>query len=104
MLKTEEIPVILCDVKLPDINCVELVHKMRQIHLYCEIINLTDYGNVSEGIKVMKNSAFDYGRLPGKDPPSFCKSNGQGTASKKGAVFRKKIEKSFRVSVNNLDF
>ncbi len=52
--------VMLCDVKLPDGNGVELSQKIKQLYPNLEIILLTAYGNIPEGVQAMKNGAFDY--------------------------------------------
>lgn len=60
--KLEAVPadVILCDVKLPDGNGVEMVSEIRAKYPCSEIILLTAYGNVPDGVQAMKNGAFDY--------------------------------------------
>lgn len=55
-----EIDVILCDVKLPDGNGVELVPKLKAANPLLEVILLTAYGNIADGVQAMKNGAFDY--------------------------------------------
>ncbi|RZK82351.1 MAG: sigma-54-dependent Fis family transcriptional regulator [Pedobacter sp.] len=60
ILKTEEIQVVLSDVKLPDYNGVELVKEIKKISPNAEIINLTAFGTIADGVKAMKNGAFDY--------------------------------------------
>src|SRR4051812_5825 len=57
---TEEPDVILCDVKLPDGNGVNFITEIKQQHPVIEIILLTAYGNIPDGIQAMKNGAFDY--------------------------------------------
>ncbi len=59
-LEKEEIPVILCDVKLPDGNGVEAISKLKQASPHSEIIFLTAYGHISDGVKAIKEGAFDY--------------------------------------------
>jgi two-component system, NtrC family, response regulator len=54
------IDVVLCDVKLPDGNGVELSKKIKEKYPYLEIILLTAYGNISDGVQAIKNGAFDY--------------------------------------------
>jgi len=51
---------VLSDVKLPDANGVELVKKIKEIKSYVEVINLTAYGSISDGVRAIKNGAFDY--------------------------------------------
>lgn len=52
--------VILCDVKLPDGNGVDFITEVKQKHPLIEMILLTAYGNIPDGIQAMKNGAFDY--------------------------------------------
>ena len=59
-LEKEEIPVILCDVKLPDGNGVEAIVRLKQTSPYSEVILLTAYGNIPDGVKAIKEGAFDY--------------------------------------------
>jgi two-component system NtrC family response regulator len=60
IIEQEDIRVVLSDVKLPDANGVELVKKIKQIKPYIEVINLTAYGSISDGVLAIKNGAFDY--------------------------------------------
>lgn len=59
-LEQSEIDVILCDVKLPDGNGVELAKKIKDNYPFPEIILLTAYGNIPDGVQAIKNGAFDY--------------------------------------------
>ncbi|TAL48979.1 MAG: sigma-54-dependent Fis family transcriptional regulator, partial [Chitinophagaceae bacterium] len=52
--------IVLCDVKLPDGNGVDFVQKIKTISPGSEVILLTAYGNIPDGIQAMKNGAFDY--------------------------------------------
>jgi two-component system, NtrC family, response regulator len=60
ILRQKEIDVILCDVKLPDGNGVDFVREAKTKYPLSEIILLTAYGNISDGVKAIKNGAFDY--------------------------------------------
>jgi two-component system NtrC family response regulator len=60
VVEREDIRVVLSDVKLPDANGVELVSKIKQIKPYIEVINLTAFGSISDGVLAIKNGAFDY--------------------------------------------
>ncbi len=55
-----EIDVVLCDVKLPDSNGVELVKKIKEKYPLIEIVLLTAYGNIPDGVQAIKNGALDY--------------------------------------------
>lgn len=59
-LEHNEVDVILCDVKLPDGNGVDFVEKIKANFPLVEVILLTAFGKISDGVKAMKNGAFDY--------------------------------------------
>jgi len=60
LLENEDIRVVISDVKLPDANGVELVRRIKDLHPYVEVINLTAFGSIKDSVKAMKNGAFDY--------------------------------------------
>ena len=59
-LEHNDIDVILCDVKLPDGNGVDFVQKIKTNFPLTEVILLTAFGKISDGVQAMKNGAFDY--------------------------------------------
>src|SRR5438105_14652627 len=59
ILDRESVDVVLCDVKLPDGNGVDFVKDTRSIYPSTEIILLTAYCNIPNGIQAMKNGVFD---------------------------------------------
>lgn len=59
-LEQNDIDVVLCDVKLPDGDGVELAKEIKEKYLLPEIILLTAYGNIPDSVKAIKNGAFDY--------------------------------------------
>jgi len=60
LLEKEVFDIILCDVKLPDGNGVDFVKEAKLKYPSIEIILLTAYGNIPDGVQAMKNGAFDY--------------------------------------------
>jgi DNA-binding NtrC family response regulator len=60
ILKAEDILVVVSDVKLPDYNGVELVKEIKMIRPSVEVINLTAFGTIADGVMAMRNGAFDY--------------------------------------------
>lgn len=59
-LMLEDIHVVISDVKLPDINGVDLVKLIKDKKPYVEIINLTAHGTITDGVQAIKNGGFDY--------------------------------------------
>ncbi len=60
LLGKHPVNVILCDVKLPDGSGVDFVKKVKSKYPFIEIILLTAYGNIPDGVQAIKNGAFDY--------------------------------------------
>ncbi|WP_214072659.1 sigma-54 dependent transcriptional regulator [Mucilaginibacter sp. dw_454] len=59
-LMLEDIHVVISDVKLPDINGIELVKLIKEKKPYVEIISLTAHGTIADGVQAIKNGGFDY--------------------------------------------
>ena len=59
-LETSEIDIVICDVKLPDGNGVEFSKVIKNQFPTVEIILLTAFGNIPDGVLAIKNGAFDY--------------------------------------------
>lgn len=59
-LDSATVDVVICDVKLPDINGIELTKTIKDNNPAVEIIVLTAYGTINDGVTAIKNGAFDY--------------------------------------------
>lgn len=57
--KDRDILLVVADVKLPDINGIQLLEKIRS-KFSCEVILITAYGTIHDGVHAMKLGAFDY--------------------------------------------
>ncbi|HVT84223.1 MAG TPA: sigma-54 dependent transcriptional regulator [Chitinophagaceae bacterium] len=60
LIEKEQPEVLLCDVKLPDGNGVDFVSKIKAKYPVIEIILLTAFATVQDGVQAIKNGAFDY--------------------------------------------
>lgn len=59
-LNRNSVDVVICDVKLPDGSGVEFSKILKEKFPEIEIILLTAYGNIADGVQAIKNGAFDY--------------------------------------------
>lgn len=59
-LEQNEVDVVLCDVKLPDINGIDLAKEIKTRYPIIEIILLTAFGNIPDSVIAIKNGAFNY--------------------------------------------
>ncbi|MCR5863374.1 sigma-54 dependent transcriptional regulator [Flavobacterium sp. J372] len=60
ILQQENIDIVLSDVKLPDGNGIDLTNTIKKEYPSIEIILLTAYGNIPDGVQAIKHGAFDY--------------------------------------------
>lgn len=60
LLEQDDVLVVLSDVKLPDVNGVDLVKTIKLKKPFVEVINLTAYGTINDGVQSIKNGAFNY--------------------------------------------
>ncbi|MCX8525268.1 sigma-54 dependent transcriptional regulator [Chryseobacterium formosus] len=59
-LEVSDIDIVICDVKLPDGNGVEFSKIIKKKFPVVEVILLTAFGNIPDGVMAIKNGAFDY--------------------------------------------
>jgi two-component system NtrC family response regulator len=59
-LQQENLPVVISDVKLPDYNGIDLTLQIKSTWPATEIIVLTAFGTINDGVKAIKSGAFDY--------------------------------------------
>lgn len=60
ILENTDIQLVISDVKLPDANGVALTATIKEQFPLVEIIVLTAYGTIADGVRAIKNGAFDY--------------------------------------------
>jgi DNA-binding NtrC family response regulator len=58
--EVKDIMLVICDVKLPDINGLEVLDRIKKTNDLAEVILLTAYGTIHDGVFAMKKGAFDY--------------------------------------------
>ena len=98
LLDKQSPDVILCDVKLADGNGVDFTKKIKEKHPSAEVILLTAYGNIADGVQAMRNGAFDYirkGDDNDKIIPLLHRALEKVQLAKKLEQLHKKIEKQY---------
>lgn len=94
-LDHSEIDVVLCDVKLPDGNGVELSQKIKERFPHIEVILLTAYGNIPDSVKAIKGGAFDYitkGDDNNRIIPLLCKALEKAKLQKRVSELEEQVQ------------
>lgn len=60
VLKSKEIDIVLSDLKLPGINGIALLEKIKDINPNLPVVLMTAYGTIESAVEAMKKGAFDY--------------------------------------------
>jgi DNA-binding NtrC family response regulator len=97
-LGAEDIDVVVCDVKLPDGNGVDFIKVVKDKYPVIEIILLTAYGNIEDGVQAIKNGAFDYitkGNDNNKIIPLLSKAIEKVILAKRVQQLEKQLEKKY---------
>lgn len=63
-LQKEEFAILLLDLKLPGINGLEVLHRVRQKWPKIRVIIITAYGTIESAVEAMKLGAVDYLQKP----------------------------------------
>lgn len=60
VIEKEELQLIIIDVKLPDASGIDLIPKIKEMNPFTEVIVITAYGTIKDGVQAIKFGAFDY--------------------------------------------
>lgn len=58
--KNNHIDVVICDVKLPDIDGISVLDRIKKEKPAIPVILITGYGTIENAVEAMKKGAFDY--------------------------------------------
>lgn len=104
-LSSNDIEVVLCDVKLPDGNGVDMVKKIKAEYPLVEVILLTAYGNIPDGVQAIKNGAFDYitkGDDNNKIIPLLYRAIEKASLTKRVEQLEKQLEGKYKYSFEKI--
>ena len=60
LIKNESFDLVLCDIKMPKVDGIELLQRTRKTNLTLPFIMLTGHGNIETAVESMKLGAYDF--------------------------------------------
>ena len=60
LIKKESFDLVLCDIKMPKVDGIELLQRTRKTNLILPFIMLTGHGNIETAVESMKLGAYDF--------------------------------------------
>lgn len=64
LFKTESPEIILCDIKMPGMDGIEVLRQVKDISSQTEVIMITGHGGTETAIQALRGGAFDYINKP----------------------------------------
>ncbi len=98
VLTKESVQVVISDVKLPDGNGVDLTARIKKEYPEVEVIVLTAFGTIQDGVRAIKNGAFDYltkGEHQEKIIPLLSKATEKAFLQQKVLSLESKLSEKF---------
>lgn len=74
VLDEKPVDVVILDVKMPGMDGVEVLRRIKQKHPLVEVIMLTGHGSVESAVEGLKLGAFDYVMKPMDIPDLLAKA------------------------------
>ncbi|MFK7757532.1 MAG: sigma-54-dependent transcriptional regulator [Flavobacteriales bacterium] len=64
ILKKDKFDVIFCDIKMPKMDGIEVLGKMKEIGVEAPVIMISGHGTVDTAVEALKNGAYDFIQKP----------------------------------------
>ncbi|MBN2595983.1 sigma-54 dependent transcriptional regulator [Labilibaculum sp.] len=64
LAKSDEFDVILCDIKMPQMDGIEVLEKTQELGLDTPVIMISGHGNIDTAVEAIKKGAFDFLEKP----------------------------------------
>lgn len=60
ILQKEKFDIILCDIKMPKMDGIELLEKVTQLGIDTQVIMISGHGNIETAVEAVKKGAYDF--------------------------------------------
>ena len=97
LIEKEAFDVIFCDIKMPRMDGMEVLSKLKEKGLETPVIMITGHGNVETAVEALKKGAYDFFQKPldlNRILVSVRNASNQQALQKETKTLRKKINKA----------
>lgn len=60
LIESEHFDVLITDIKMPEMDGIELLGKVKEKHVGIEVLIITGYGSIDSAVEAMKKGAYEY--------------------------------------------
>lgn len=100
-LKGQGIPLVICDLRLPDLDGIALLKAAREIHPEIEMIMVTGHGSIEKAVEAMRVGAYDFIEKP-VDSPALLKVVAKGLEKQRLSSENRRLRRQLH-GCRNLD-
>ncbi len=105
LLKTNDFDVILCDIKMPGMDGIEVLQKVEELKPDTPVVMISGHGNIDTAVESIKKGAFDFIEKPldlNRLLITLRNAMDKSTLITETKVLRKKVNKRFDIVGNSL--
>ena len=105
LLKTNDFDVVLCDIKMPGMDGIEVLQKIEEIKPDIPVVMISGHGNIDTAVESIKKGAFDYIEKPldlNRLLITLRNAMDKSTLITEAKVLRKKVGKRFDMVGNSI--
>jgi DNA-binding NtrC family response regulator len=102
LLEKESVDIVFCDIKMPRMDGMEVLSKLKERGVEAPVIMITGHGNVETAVEALKKGAYDFIQKPldlNRILVSVRNASNQQALQKETKTLRKKINKSAGSSI-----
>ena len=66
LLQTKDFDVILCDIKMPGMDGIEVLQKIEELKPDIPVVMISGHGNIDTAVESIKKGAFDFIEKPAR--------------------------------------
>jgi len=60
LLKKDNFSLVIADIRMPGLNGIELLERIKEMNSETEVVMITGYGTIEDAVRAMKLGAYDY--------------------------------------------